>query len=30
VLANGFEGKLTRAQVVELARKQQALLEAAG
>jgi hypothetical protein len=30
VLANGFEGKLTRAQVVELARKQQARLEAAG
>jgi hypothetical protein len=30
VLANGFEGKLTRAQVIELARKQQARLEAAG
>jgi hypothetical protein len=30
VLANGFEGKLTRAQVIELARKQQARLAAAG
>jgi hypothetical protein len=30
VLANGFEGKLTRAQVVALARRQQARLAAAG
>jgi hypothetical protein len=29
LLANGFEGKLTRRQVVDLARKQQARLEAA-
>lgn len=29
VLANGFEGNLTRADVVELARKQQARLDAA-
>jgi hypothetical protein len=30
VLANGFDGKFTRAQAVELARKQQARLAAAG
>jgi len=30
VLANGFEGKFTREQAIELARKQQARLAAAG
>jgi hypothetical protein len=30
VLANGFEGKFTRGQAIELARKQQARLAAAG